>query len=129
MKRFIFALFLMLCPSVFGADQVLVNNYGQQITGCIQQTLQTSGHNRVQIPWVNVWVKIWAEAAADFSTGDACRFVVGASTIDVTSIGGSKVGETIFANQQRALFVTGANTWISAISKTASSKLNICKLN
>ena len=112
------------------ADYVLTNIYGQQITGCTQTTVQTTGANRAgPLAVTSKFYVIWCELAADFSTGDACRYVVGGAAIDVTALSGSKVGKTIFAGQQEVLYVTNQNAYISTVSKTASSKLNICQLN
>ena len=130
MKKLVFL--ALLLGNAFAADNVLINNYGQQVIGCIQQTVQTTGHNRVQLPaaYQNKWVWLYCEAAADFATGDACRYVVGGSTVDVTGLTTpTRVGETIFSGQQTSVFITPANSYISAISKTASSKLNICIKN
>jgi hypothetical protein len=130
-KWLVLALMLFASPA-WASDLNLNNAYGQQVTGCIQGTVQTTGHNRLAIPatWANHHLLVWCEAAADFSVGDACRFVMGDVTIDVTGLTSpTRVGETVFPNQQRQVWATSGTTYISAVSKTASSKINVCKLN
>jgi len=134
MRSFLFVLGLII--STLGsalyaqkdAGQILNIIYGVQTAGCTQVSVTTTGHNRSG-PYTagrRYLVYGYDGGAAAFNTGDALRCVWGNSSIDVTSIGGSKVGEIIYANQQRVFLVDAASLYISCISKTASMKFDVC---
>lgn len=127
-------LFLILCFIAYGFGQstykdagpLLSTVYGVQTAGCTQVAVTTTGHNRSGPYTAGKRYLVYGYAEADISLGDAIRCVWGTSSVDVNSIGGSKVGEIIFANQQRVFAVDAASLYISCISKTATMKFDVC---
>lgn len=108
------------------SGQILSIVNGAQTEGCTQVSVTTTGHNRSGPYTAGKRYLVYGYDSTNIATGDAVRCVWGSSTIDVTSIGGSKVGEIIFANQQRVYAASTDNLYISCISKTASMKVDVC---
>jgi hypothetical protein len=113
----------------FSTTEQLMNQiYGGQTEGCTQVSVTTTGANRSGPLTAGRRYTIYGYNGADISQGDALKCVWGGSGIDVTALGGSLVGETIFANQQRVFQAKTGNLYISCISKTATMKYDICPL-
>lgn len=130
----IFFYFLLIVTSLFASDiykdsgQILSTVYGLQTAGCTQVSVTQTGHNRSG-PYTagkRYLVYGYDGAANAYGTGVALRCVWGDSSVDVTSLAGSKVGEVIFANQQRVYAVTAGSLYISCISESASKKFDVC---
>jgi len=107
-------------------DQIFNQVYGSQNEGCTQVDVTTTGHNRSGPFTAGRRYVIYGYDGSDFSTGDALRCVQGGSSIDVTSIGSSKVGKVIYANQQEIWQFKTGSLYLSCISKTASMKYDVC---
>lgn len=115
--------------SAQNADQILQQVYGAQKTGCTQVSVTTTGHNRSAALTANRRYLIYGYNGSDISQGDALRCVFGTSSVDVTGLGGSLVGQIIYANQQQVFLVKPGFLYVSCISKTASMKYDICPLD
>ena len=112
-----------------GTDYTLASVYGLNITGCAQLAVNSSTQSRTAALTVGKFYAVYCIDSTDFSTGDACRYIQGGASIDVTAIGGSLVGKVIPAGMQDYVYVNTANRYISAISKAGSGTyLETCML-
>jgi hypothetical protein len=131
LKSFIIAVAILLFYSFgFAQNSVLFEQiYGPITTGCIQSSVTTSGHNRSVALTIGKRYVLYGEDGAATMAGATIKCVQGTSSIDVTSIGGSRVGMIIFSGQQIVIKVSGASSqYVSCISATASQKYDLCAL-
>lgn len=112
----------------FNLTQLFWRVYGTQTEGCTQTAVTTSGANRAGPFSVGQHYLVYGYDSAAIGTGDAIKCAWGESTVDVNSLAGSKVGETIFANQQRIFYVQTGGDYISCISATATMDYDVCPL-
>lgn len=133
MKSFVIA-FLLMFPAIsmaqtISADKTLNQVYGSVITGCTQTSTTTTGHNRSGPYTAGRRYVVYGYNGADISAGDALKCVQGTSSVDVTGLGGSLVGISIPANQQRVFLFKTGYLYISCISKTSTMKYDVCPLD
>lgn len=130
-SRSLLSALLLLAASTAraGTDYALASVFGLEATGCAQVAVNSSTQARSAALTIGSFYVLYCVSGTDFSTGDACRYVQGGASIDVTSIGSSLVGKVIAAGQQEVIYVKSGYQYVSAVSKTASGiKLEICKL-
>lgn len=103
--------------------------YGSHIVGCTQTATTTTGHNRSGPYLVNRTYKIYGYNTTGL-VGETIKCAMGGSSVDVTALAGSKVGDMIFASQPEYwTFLDSSNLHISCISATATKHYDVCEVS
>lgn len=127
MKWFFFT--ILFSTSVFAQASLFDTIYGPMVTGCIRTAVTTSGHNRSVALTIGKRYMLFGEDGASTMNGATIRCIQGGAAVDVTSMGGSKIGVTIFTQQQIMIQVTSVNNqYVSCISAAASQQYDLCAL-
>jgi len=110
---------------------VTLNQVNGTSTGCAQKnSVASTGANRSGPFVAGQRYIVYGYLTADISTGDALRCTWGDSSVDVTAIAGSKVGEVIYANQEKIFLVKTGKLYLSCTSKTGSGvSYDVCLKN